>query len=51
MFNKLLDFCVDDNGYNFFYRLVIGGNYLVFYFLRKEGKFFYIKICDGRNFF
>lgn len=28
--SKLLDLCVDDNEYIFFYRLVIGGNYLVF---------------------
>lgn len=26
VFLKLLDLCFDENGYNFFYRLVIGGN-------------------------
>lgn len=47
--SKSLDLCVDDNGRNFLHRSVIGGNYLAFHFLRKEGKSFYTKTRDGRN--
>lgn len=46
---KSLELCVDDNGYNFLQRSVIGGNVFAFHNLTNLGMSCSVKTRDGKN--
>lgn len=49
VFSKSLDLCLDNNGYNFLHRSIIGGNFKAFSLLRIHGMSCSVSTRDGRN--